>query len=221
VTPRIIVEYADFNHILNLERSDDLNQVASAVSPRIIVEYADFMASYGLQQSEDLDQTASAVTPRIIVEYAKFIFTAGLGPKPLEDNTPPVIENVYQQPLSDNVQPDDRVMVYAEVTDDSSGIKHVLLSYTTNNGTWFTEEMTNLEENLYNATIPQFPYCTNITYIIIAEDNADNTITTADMGYEYQYHVIPEFPSATIILPLFIALTTLVIITKKKHTQPT
>ncbi len=146
--------------------------------------------------------------------------TINITDEPL-DSTPPVVENVYQQPLSDNVNPDDKVAVYAEVTDDSSGVKHVLLSYTTNNGTWFTEEMTNLEGNLYNATIPQFPYCTNVIYVIIAEDNANNTITTADMGYEYQYHVIPEFPSATIILPLFTALATLIIITKKKHKQPT
>jgi len=219
VTPRIVVEYADFNSRLDLNKSDDLNQVASVVSARIIVEYADFVSTYGLQGPEDLAQAASAVTPRIIVEYADFIFIAGLGPKPMEDNTPPVIENVYQQPSSDSVYPDDKVVVYANVTDDLSGVKQVILNYTTNNGTWFSVEMTNLEDTLYNATIPEFPYCTNVTYVIIAEDKANHTITTVDMGYAYQYHVIPEFPPF-LIMPLFMIATLLVVMVYKRKPPP-
>jgi len=132
-----------------------------------------------------------------------------------DDNTPPEIHDVYQQPTEDNVYPDDEVEVYANVT-DVSGVKQVILNYTTNNGTWFIKEMINLAGNLYNATIPPYPYCTNVTYVVIAEDNFNNTITTETMEYEYQYHVIPEFPSTTVLLT--IALTTLAaaIIRKKK-----
>jgi len=137
----------------------------------------------------------------------------------LNDITPPVIENVSQQPTENNVYPDDKVMVYANVTDDMKGIKKVILNYTTSNGTWFTVEMTNLEGNVYNATIPQFPYGTNVTYIVIAEDNDNNTITTEQMGYEFQYGVIPEFPSMIILL-LFMAATLLaVIVCKRKHSD--
>jgi hypothetical protein len=219
VTPRIVMEYGDFNSKLDLNKSDGLNQAASIVSERIIVEYADFVSTYGLQGSENLTQTATTVKPRIIVEYADFIFSIGLGPKAMEDNTPPVIENVYQQPPSDSVYPDDEVVVYANVSDDLSGVKQVILNYTTNNGTWFSIEMTRLEGSLYNATIPEFPYCTNVTYVIIAEDNANHTITTVDMGYTYQYHVISEFPSF-LIMPLFIIVTMLIAILYKRRRPP-
>ena len=134
-----------------------------------------------------------------------------------EDKVPPTIENVYQQPDEDNVYPDNRVEVYANVTDDLSEVKQVILNYTTGNGTWFTIEMENLEGNLYNATIPAFPYCTNITYLIIAEDNANNTITTQEMGYEHQYHVIPELPSNTIIATFLILTTISLIFIKRKR----
>jgi hypothetical protein len=49
--------------------------------------------------------------------------------------------------------------------------------------------------------------------VIIAEDSASNTITTEDMGYEYQYHVIPEFP-LFMIMPLFMMTALLAIIVR-------
>ena len=133
----------------------------------------------------------------------------------VEDRTPPVIENVFQQPAEDNVYPDDKVELYADVTDYMSGVKQVVLNYTTNNGTWLTIEMANLERNIWNATIPEFPYSTNVTYVVIAQDNVGNTITTQEMGYEYQYHVIPEFTSL-IFLVIFMIVTLLAVITHTK-----
>jgi len=135
------------------------------------------------------------------------------------DTTPPNITDVSQNPTENNVLPTDEVKVNATVTDDISGVKQVILNYTNGNGTWITASMTNLEGNIWNATIPSFPYSTNVTYVIMAEDNANNTITTEEVfGYEYQYHVIPEFPSL-IILPLFMIATFLAIIVyRRKHT---
>jgi len=124
------------------------------------------------------------------------------------DTTPPNITDVSQFPFKNNVTPEDEVQVNATVTDDLSGVKQVTLNYTKGNGTWINVDMTNLEGNVWNATIPKFPYCNNVTYAIIAEDNANNTITTEEMGYEYKYHVIPEFPSF-IIIPLFMIATAL------------
>jgi len=133
------------------------------------------------------------------------------------DTTPPNITGVSQTPLEDNVLPEDEVKVNATVTDNLNGIKQVVLNYTNGNGTWITVNMTNLEGNIWNGTIPAFPYCTNVTYAIMAEDNAGNTITTEEMEYEYQYHVIPEFPSF-LILPLFMIATLLaVMVYKRKH----
>jgi hypothetical protein len=134
------------------------------------------------------------------------------------DITPPNITNVSQNPPKNNVLPEDEVKINATVTDDLSEVKKVTLfySYANSSGTWLrVVNMTNLEGNIWNATIPAFPYCTNVTYSIMAEDNAGNTITTIEMGFEYQYHVIPEFPTA-IIIPLFMIATLLTVIVYKR-----
>ncbi len=132
----------------------------------------------------------------------------------IRDTTPPNITGVSQTPTKNNVLPGDEVKVNATVTDVVSGVERVALNYTNGNGTWVIAEMTNLEVNLWNATIPAFPYGTNVTYTIMAEDKANNTITTEELfGYLYQYEVIPEFPSL-LILPLFMIATLLVCVFK-------
>ena len=131
------------------------------------------------------------------------------------DTTPPNITDVSQFPFKNNVLPGDEVQVNATVTDDLSGVKQVTLNYTNGNGTWINVDMTNLVGDFWNATIPMFPYCTNVTYAIIAEDNANNRITTGEMGYEYQYHVVPEWPSF-IILSLFMLFTLIAVALAKK-----
>ncbi len=123
----------------------------------------------------------------------------------VEDNTPPKIENVHQLPPVESVYPVDSVEVYANVTDYTSGVKQVTLNYTVSNSTWFSVEMTTLEGSFYNGTIQQFPYNTSITYMITAVDNLNNTGTSKDLGYEYQYTVVPEFPSFIILTVFFLS----------------
>jgi len=137
------------------------------------------------------------------------------------DTTPPNITDVSQTPTKDNVLPEDEVKVNATVTDNLGGIKQVTLNYTNGNETWISVDMTNLGGDVWNATIPAFPYGTNVTYRIIAEDNINNTITTEDLGYEHQYHVIPEFPSFIILPLLMIAILIAIIINRKKPAMHT
>jgi len=154
---------------------------------------------------------------RVVANASQFADTLGQKFQAvLDDTTPPNITDVHQQPTADNVYPTDKVQVYANVTDDLSGVKQVTLSYTTGNGTWFNVTMSNLAGYQYNGTIPQFAYGTTITYVLIAEDWAGNTITTQQMGYDYQYQVIPEFPSPLIVL-ILMATTLAAIITAKKR----
>jgi len=135
------------------------------------------------------------------------------------DTTPPTITDVSQAPVDINGTLEEGVRVNATVTDAVSGVKRVSLSYTDNNGTWTMVEMTKLEGNVWNGTIPAFPHGTNITYIITAEDNVGNLITSEDLlGHPNQYQVLPEFPS-WIILPLFLTATLAVTIYKKKLTK--
>jgi hypothetical protein len=132
------------------------------------------------------------------------------------DATPPEITNVSQTPSKDNVNPDDEVRVNATVTDIMSGVQRVILNYTTNNGTWFNVEMSNLEDSIYNGTIPSFDYCTYVNYTIIAEDTFGNIITTEDMAYELDYHVVPEFVSSMIMMAVMIIISLALVIFKRK-----
>lgn len=131
------------------------------------------------------------------------------------DTTPPDIINVAQDPPEGNVSPDDVVHVNATITDVTSGVKMVSLNYTSNGEMWIVIEMINIEGNVWNATIPSFSLDTNVTYVVIAEDNADNSVSTEDLGYEYEYQVIPEFQTL-IILTSFALATLLVILSRRR-----
>jgi parallel beta-helix repeat protein len=121
------------------------------------------------------------------------------------DITPPNITQALQNPPENDVLPNEIVTVNVTVIDITSGVKSVNLTYayTTNGSPTFTESvsMTRIQENIWNATIPAFPYGTNVTYTILAEDNAGNTITSQEIGLHYEYEVTPEY-SVLFILSL-------------------
>jgi hypothetical protein len=134
------------------------------------------------------------------------------------DTAPPNIADVHQAPSSSNVLPQDETKVNATVADNLSGVKRVTLicAYTNSSGTWTKIiEMTSQGQSIYNASIPRFPYGTNVTYVVVAEDNAGNIITTEDAGHQYTYSVVSEFP-LFMILPLFVILTLLAIIASRR-----
>jgi hypothetical protein len=135
------------------------------------------------------------------------------------DTTPPNITDVIQDPAKDNVYPEDEVKVNATITDNLSGVKQALLNYTNGNGTWIAIQMTNLEDNIWTATIPAFPAGTNVTYVITAEDNVGNAISTEEMGYTHQYPVIPEFTALATISLSIMATLAAVIVGKRKHSN--
>jgi hypothetical protein len=133
------------------------------------------------------------------------------------DTTPPTVVNVTQTPSQGNVLPQDIVVVNAIVTDDATGVKEVALNYTTGSGTWIKTAMSNLGGNEWNASIPSFPLGTNVTYIILAEDNAGNIVSTLGTTYENNYLIIPEFPILTVLLPLCAISSVLAIVLRKKR----
>lgn len=132
------------------------------------------------------------------------------------DTTPPNIANISQIPSETNVWPEDEVSLNATVTDNLSGVKKVMLKYTNGNGTWTTIEMAKIEEFVWNAMVPSFPFNTNMTYTITAEDNVNNTITSQEMGYTIQHDAVSEF-SQQWLLPSFMVTALLLIIFYKKR----
>jgi len=132
------------------------------------------------------------------------------------DTDYPNIVDVSQSPTEDNVIPTDEVEVNATVTDQTSGVKQVILNYTNGNGTWTNVGMTNIAGNIWNGNVPPFPESTNVTYVITAEDNANNTITTEEVyGYEYKYQVVPEF-QPWMILTFVMTITAIIMLMKKQ-----
>jgi hypothetical protein len=221
-TPRVVLEYGDFNFMLDLNKSEGLNQAASIVSERIVVEYADFVSTYELQSSENITQTATTVKPRIIVEYADFIFSTGLGPKPMEDVNPPIIGVPTQEPPSDMVMPYQNVTVSVNITDTESGVKNATLHYNINNtATWTTIIMSyNSTSGLYYATIHGQSEETYVKYKIVAYDNAENMAVEDNAGQYYTYTVIPEFPSSLILLLVMVLPMLAVALAKRKLRKP-
>ncbi|MEM2780470.1 MAG: NosD domain-containing protein [Candidatus Bathyarchaeia archaeon] len=132
------------------------------------------------------------------------------------DDIKPEIGEPSQNPPPENVQPYQDVTVTVIVTDYGSGVKNVTLWYNLNNGTtWITLNMTELAANTYQATIPGYGNCTWITYKIVAYDNAENMAVKDNNGYNYRYHVIPEYPPAT-LPPLLLLIATFTAIIKSK-----
>jgi parallel beta-helix repeat protein len=137
------------------------------------------------------------------------------------DTTPPNVTQVIQNPAENSVLPSEIVTVNVTIIDSISGVKSATLNYTYTNGSTTVVElvsMTNVQGNIWNAIIPAFAYGTNVTYTILAEDNAGNTITTQKLGFNYQYNVTPEYP-ALFILPFLImgSLLTVALAKRKRH----
>jgi hypothetical protein len=120
------------------------------------------------------------------------------------DTTPPVIGTVYQEPSvpGDGVP----VTITVNVTDTQSGVGNVTISYQTNSGPWTNVSMSKLTGDTWEGEIPGLPSGTNVTYKIIAYDNAGNLAVNDNAGKYYVYTVVPEFPAA-IVLSLFIIAT--------------
>ena len=135
--------------------------------------------------------------------------------EPEIDLDPPDIAAVTQFPL-DNVMMTDSVSVNSTVVDQESGVSEVFLEYTSGNGTWLRVEMSELAGDVWTSTIPPFSYDTNVTYRIITNDYMGNSVTSEDLGYEYEYTVVPEF-AAWLFLPfLMLAMLSAIIAGKVK-----
>ncbi|MGQ9460655.1 MAG: PKD domain-containing protein [Candidatus Bathyarchaeaceae archaeon] len=104
-----------------------------------------------------------------------------------KDRKPPTIVTVLRYPETPNY--DESVTVIAQVTDDKSGVKSVILSYHVDSGGWTNTTM-NRTDGLYVAEIPPQPYDSNVNYKIYAYDWACNSATSKT----YSYVVVDSYP---------------------------
>ena len=102
------------------------------------------------------------------------------------DNESPTISDISHSPTTP--RPDDKVAVYASVTDDVSGLKSVTLLYSTDGGsTWSSVTMTKIiildaGVEKYKAEIPEEASGMTVQFKVSAEDNvffsAESTVTS-------------------------------------------
>lgn len=192
----ILIEDSDYASIIFIESPN----VSSTINvlPRIIVEYADFEFKLSLYKSlSELSEVTKSLSTKITVEYADYVFISDVHMKPIIiDRYPPIIKNVRQEPPIDSVYSCDDVLICADIIDGLSGVKYVSLKYIVNGEIQLKKEMINIGGATYAATISRLPSGSNVTYVVVAEDNAGNIITTKDLGYEYHYIILPIFVRA-------------------------
>jgi clostripain len=134
----------------------------------------------------------------------------------IADSIKPFIDTPIHTPQTPN--PNEAVEVSVNVTDSQSGLREVILSYSTNKGvTWVNATMSKLIGNTYIGEIPGFNAEAQVQYYVIAYDNANNAAVKDNVGEYYVYTAVPEFPTY-IVLPLFAFLTVVAVaLTRKKR----
>jgi hypothetical protein len=104
----------------------------------------------------------------------------------IDDKTPPIIQNITQDPAS-NIATNQKTTIGANVADRDTAVALVLLSYSTDNGqTWQNITMCSQNKLYFQASIPGFPAGTVVTYSIMAYDYIANCAIIKDAG---DYHV--------------------------------
>ncbi|MHA1632078.1 MAG: hypothetical protein ACTSXC_04625 [Candidatus Freyarchaeota archaeon] len=140
---------------------------------------------------------------------------AYLSVKQEADTTPPSIGAPCQDPLEDNVQPDQAVTVSVNVTDTQMGVREVILSYSTDGGaTWTNVTMSRVDGDTYVGQILGFPAGINVQYKIIAYDNAGNVAVNDNAGL---YTVIPEFSNWLLLTLTFLIASLFIVILRRRR----
>jgi len=105
----------------------------------------------------------------------------------ITDKEPPVIVDVWREPETPAY--DETVTVKANVTDEGSKVKFVILSYLIDTANWKNVTMKKVDK-FYSGEIPAFRYGTTVNYKIYAYDKAGNSATTGPESYT----VIDPYP---------------------------
>jgi len=147
------------------------------------------------------------------------MYVTGLG-ETYEDVDPPLIGTPFRT-ANDEVLPSQEVKVSVRVNDTKSGVKNVTLSYTTDNGTSWTDIPMNYSTTIgfYEAIIPKKPAGTLVKYEIVAFDRQNNKSVENNSRQYYVYTVIPEFMAIMFLLILLFS-TVVIFVVKKSTYRP-
>ena len=126
------------------------------------------------------------------------------------DNTEPTIGELTISPEAPTEEDD--VTVKVNVTDALSGVKEVILSYSTDGGaTWSNMTMTLGPDGYYTATIPRQPAETTVLYKIYAFDTAGNHAMSPECSYTVRAKPAPLVIIASTIVGLAVIIALVVL----------
>ncbi|MHA1269242.1 MAG: hypothetical protein ACTSPY_05590 [Candidatus Helarchaeota archaeon] len=117
----------------------------------------------------------------------------------LDDTSPPIISFLQHHPSNPEWFNDINITV--EVYDDNSGVKQVILSYSSNldeYGGYRNFTMTQLHDDIYNYTIPNSIYVSNngfgdtVVYKIYTCDQAGNWAVSPEQSYYMNDTILPN-----------------------------
>ena len=149
---------------------------------------------------------------RSISQLQDLIFQIGT-----RDTTRPVIGIPLQSPEV----PDEgeAVAISVNVTDAIPGVRPdgVILSYRTDGGAWNNITMSKTTGDTYEGVIPGFPGGTDVEYMIIAYDYADNWEVQDSSGQYYVYTVVPEFPTWLMLVMALLLVGAIIAITRRQQ----
>lgn len=91
----------------------------------------------------------------------------------IEDTSHPSIDSITSEKWTPEYNETCKVRAY--VSDAESGLMNVSLIYRTLGGQWYASQMNNIENDLWEITLPEHPYNTTIEFYVYAEDYAGNS----------------------------------------------
>ncbi|MBO3840194.1 MAG: DNRLRE domain-containing protein [Thermoproteota archaeon] len=130
------------------------------------------------------------------------------------DDTPPTISG-----LSGPSAPawGESTIVSCQVSDEESGVKRVILYYSTNGGASWSSITMSLVGNRYSASIPSQPPFTRVRYYVEASDNVGNTSQTSISEYTVG---LPTWLYIAVILIAIAIITGAFFFLKKRRPKP-
>ncbi len=148
-----------------------------------------------------------------ISELKDLIFQIG----PRDDVLPEIGTPIHTPEIPDDGED---VTVSVNVTDADTGVRPdgVILSYSTDGGgTWNNVTMSKTTGDTYEGIIPGLPAGTQVEYMIIAYDYANNEAVENKAGDYYVYTVITEFPNWQIIALTLLLIGIILVIMRRRQ----
>jgi len=160
-------------------------QVFDSVGSKVAEELLTIRSTSIYQQNEYASTTVEVKSPETYT--IKFFPSGGKSihfsiTQSWFDNSPPTISDVDYEP--ETPKPDDEVTVSASITDDFSGVKEVVLWYSTDGeNTWNQVRMRNPTGSTYTAEIPKQAGGITVQFKVSAEDIAGFSAESSVFSY--------------------------------------